>query len=105
MQITNSLSAALLVTSLLYNVNEVIRIKIITVGGQVVTRGLEDMAADLLSFGNEVAAEKAAARTHALAVTRDYISQPRLSEHKTVCPSISIAPTNRVVWLVYITVS
>ena len=45
------------------------------------------MAADLLSFGDELAADKAAARTHALAVTRNYISQPRLSEHKIVCLS------------------
>ncbi len=35
---------------------------------------------DLLDFGNEAATQRATARTNALAVTRDYISQPRLSE-------------------------
>lgn len=38
------------------------------------------MAADLLDFGSDLAAKRAAAKTNALAVTRDYISQPRLSE-------------------------
>ena len=35
---------------------------------------------DLLDFGSEAVAQRATARTNALAVTRDYISQPRLSE-------------------------
>ena len=38
------------------------------------------MAADLLDLGIDLTSKTVAARTNALAVTRDYISQPRISE-------------------------
>jgi V-type H+-transporting ATPase subunit B len=41
------------------------------------------MTQNLIDFGNEAAAKHAAAMTNKLAVTRDYISQPRLT-YKTV---------------------
>ena len=48
------------------------------------------MAADLLDLGIDLSSKAAAARTNALAVTRDYISQPRLSK-LLACDGLKLA--------------